>query len=81
MSSLPLWLFFVAFGMILIGSLLVALASFNGSNSGFSVGGVILIGPIPIILGTGPYSLVLTAVAVVLTIVALAFYVIFRRRF
>ena len=48
--------------------------------SGVSGGAVILIGPIPIVLGTGPYSVTLIAIAVVLTIFALVFYFVLRRR-
>jgi uncharacterized membrane protein len=47
---------------------------------GVSGGAVILIGPIPIILGTGPYSVPLIALAAVLSAVALAFYFVMRRR-
>jgi uncharacterized protein (TIGR00304 family) len=51
------------------------------SNLGnVSGGAIILIGPIPIVLGTGPYSLVLVALALVLTVFALAFYLVLRRK-
>ncbi len=78
--SLAMWLFFIAFAMIAIGSVLMALGSITASNGSFSGGAVILIGPIPIVLGAGPYSLQLIALAAVLTIVALGFYLAFRRR-
>lgn len=41
---------------------------------------VILIGPIPIILGTGPYSFAMIVVAVILTVLALGFYLLARRK-
>jgi uncharacterized membrane protein len=51
------------------------------SNLGNGSGGaVILIGPIPIILGGGPYSFELVELAVVLTIVAVILFLIVRRR-
>lgn len=75
------WLFFVAFAAIFIGVLLIAFGSLAGQN-GVSGGAVILIGPIPIILGNGPYSLWLIVVAAVVTIASLVFFLffLFRRR-
>jgi uncharacterized membrane protein len=72
-------LFLLAFAAIFIGTLLLALGSLPnlGSTSG---GAVILIGPIPIILGSGPYSFQLIELAVVLTIVAIALFLLVRRR-
>lgn len=43
-------------------------------------GAIILIGPIPIVLGSGPYSVGLVAIASVLTVVAIIFFLIMRRR-
>jgi uncharacterized membrane protein len=66
--------------MIFIGILLMSLAPIlQRSNTG-SVGTVILIGPIPIILGSGPFASVIVVLALVLTIAALIFLVIFQRR-
>jgi uncharacterized protein (TIGR00304 family) len=76
--SAATWLFFVAFAVIFIGMLLMALGSISNNGSGnVSGGGVILIGPIPILLGVGPYSGVLVGLAVVLTIFALIFFFFF----
>jgi len=73
-------LFFLAFVMIFVGILLMSLAPIlNRSNVG-SVGTVILIGPIPIILGSGPFASVIVVLALLLTIVALIFGVILQRR-
>jgi uncharacterized membrane protein len=74
------WLFFLAFALIIVGMLLMTLGSLGSSNGGFSGGAVILIGPIPIILGTGPFSAPLIAVAAVLTLVVLVFFLFLRRR-
>lgn len=73
-------LFFVAFAMIVIGVLLVSAGSITGSNSEVSGGVVILIGPIPIILGTGPYSFEMIVTAAVLTVLALCFFLLVRRK-
>jgi uncharacterized membrane protein len=66
--------------LIIVGVLLMALGSLGGSNGGFSGGAVILIGPIPIILGTGAYSATLIAVAAVLTILVLVLFLLLRRK-
>jgi uncharacterized membrane protein len=73
------WLFFAAFAMIFIGMLLMVLGSLSTPGS-FGGGAVILIGPIPIILGTGAFSVPLIALAVVLTVFSLAVYLIMRRK-
>ena len=73
-------LFSVAFAMIVIGMLLITAGSITGSNSGVSGGAVLLIGPIPIILGTGPYSFEMIVVAAVLTVLALGFFLLVRRK-
>ena len=72
-------LFLMAFAAIFIGALLIVLGSMPNVGS-VSGGAVILIGPIPIILGGGPYSFELVGLAVVLTIVAVIFFLIARRR-
>jgi uncharacterized membrane protein len=51
------------------------------SNLGGASGGaVILIGPIPIILGAGHYSFDLVALSVILTIVAIVVFLFLRKR-
>jgi uncharacterized membrane protein len=66
--------------MIVVGVLLMTAGSLTGSNGGFNGGAVILIGPIPIILGTGPYSLLLIGFAAILTVIALVFFLLMRRK-
>ncbi len=78
-SSAAMWLFFIAFAMIFIGILLMTLGSLSNIES-ISGGAVILIGPIPIVFGTGPYSVALIALAAVLTIFAVIFFYFFARR-
>jgi len=72
-------LFLLAFAAVFIGVLLVALGSMANPGS-VSGGAVILIGPIPIILGGGPYSFELVGMAVVLTVVVAVLFLIMRRR-
>ena len=77
--SLASILFFVAFAAIFVGILLITLGSIPHLGTS-SAGAVILIGPIPIILGTGPYSFPLIALSVGVTIVAIVFFFVLRRR-
>ena len=72
-------LFLLAFAAIFIGTVLVALGSIMNSG-GTSSGAIILIGPIPIILGGGPYSLELVMLALALTIAAIVLFLFVRRR-
>ncbi len=68
----------IALVFIGIAVLAVALVFLGGSGS---VGGIILIGPIPIIFGAGSYSGWLIAVAVIASVVgAILFLVMYRRR-
>ena len=72
-------LLLIAFTAIFTGALLLTLGSMSNIG-GASGGAVILIGPIPIILGGGPYSFVLVAASMVLTIVAIVAFLLVRRR-
>lgn len=78
-SRLPMaiWLFFVAFAMISVGMFLMALG-LGGNMSGIRGGAVILIGPIPIILGSGSYSVLTIVLAAVVTVLAV---IVFLRKF
>lgn len=74
-SRIPsaLWLLFAAFAMISVGIFLMALG-LGGNLSGMSGGAVILIGPIPLVLASGPYSVLTIVLAVIVTILALFFF-------
>jgi uncharacterized membrane protein len=70
----PARLAFIGFAIIFAGFLVVALgASLGGSGSS---GGFILIGPIPIVFGSGPGSGTLAAVALVITVAMVALYLL-----
>jgi uncharacterized membrane protein len=74
-------LFFLAFVMIFVGILLMNLGPIlNGGTLGPSGGAVILIGPFPIILGSGPLSGVMVVLSLVLSVCALFFFVVILRR-
>jgi uncharacterized membrane protein len=72
------WIFFASFAMIFAGMILMALASFTQGQA-TSGGAVILVGPIPIILGSGPGSAWLIVLGAILTIATVAFFLLSRR--
>lgn len=79
--SLITWLFFGAFAIIFVGVILVTLGSLSNLNTnGVSGGAIILIGPIPIVLGAGQNSFALVILAVFLTIFVFLFFLLLRNR-
>ncbi len=50
-----------------------------GGDAGVSGGAIIFVGPIPIVLGAGPYSLFAVVVAAVLTVIGFAVFFWMRR--
>ena len=73
------WILLSGFAVIFIGVILVALASMLGGNSS-SVGGIILIGPFPIVFGAGPSAPWLIAVGVILAFIIFVLLFVMRRR-
>jgi uncharacterized membrane protein len=66
----------VGVAIIFVGFLVVALGASVGSGGSSSSGGFILIGPIPIVFGSGPNSGMLAAVALVITVAMVAVYLL-----
>lgn len=80
-SMMPRILFIAGIGMIILGGfIMVATSLLNGQSSTFSGGTIILIGPFPIIIGTGPNSFLLVLAAIILSIISLITFIIIRRR-
>lgn len=74
-------LYFIGFIVLLIGTLIFFAGSFQSSSA--SVGGVIFIGPFPIVFGSGPDSgtLVLASLIIVAMMIAMFFsYILLARR-
>lgn len=76
---IPFKLFFLGFFVILIGTVLVVIAAILSGETA-TAGAVIFVGPIPIILGTGPYFIWAMVLAVVLTILGIVMFIIWRKR-
>jgi uncharacterized membrane protein len=74
------------FGLVVLGislvfagvAVIIAASALSGSSG--SVGGVILIGPIPIVFGAGPDAAWLILLSVILTIISVVLFLIMNRR-
>jgi uncharacterized membrane protein len=65
--------------LVFVGIAVLVVASIFLGGSG-SAGGIILIGPIPIVFGSGPDSGWLIAISVILTIASIALFLIMNKR-
>jgi uncharacterized membrane protein len=74
------WIFLASFALVFIGMVVMMIASFTQGHGTTSGGAVILIGPIPIILGNGPESTWLIASAAIITVIALVASLLARRK-
>ncbi len=72
MRSLQPWLYAVGVVILLLGFMLVFLGSFSGGNA--SVGGFVLIGPLPIVFGSGRDSGLLAILSVVAGIIMIVLF-------
>jgi uncharacterized membrane protein len=84
-SEAPVWtwsikLFFVGFFLAFIGFIFMIISMLLQGNSSFSGGLVIFVGPIPIILGVGPYAVFAILLAVTLTVVGLIVFLLLRKK-
>jgi uncharacterized membrane protein len=65
--------------LVFVGIAVLVVASVVLGGSG-SVGGVILIGPIPIVFGAGPDAGWLIAISIILTAVSVILFLVMNRR-
>lgn len=65
--------------LVFVGIAVLVVASLVLGGSG-SVGGVILIGPIPIVFGAGPDAGWLIVVSIIITVVSLVLFLIMNKR-
>ena len=72
------------FGFLVLGSARICWHNCFGGGFGFvwfgSVGGVILIGPIPIIFGSGPNAFWLVLIGVIVTVFCVVLFLVMNRR-
>ena len=69
----------LGFVVVIIGIILVMAASLLGGGSA-SVGGIIFIGPFPIVIGAGPDAVWLIAISTAISVVMILAFVLMRRR-
>jgi uncharacterized membrane protein len=72
-------LFVLGFSLVLLGIVILAVATVASGGSA-SYGGVIFIGPIPIVLGAGPQAALLILLAIVLAALSIIVFLLMRRR-
>lgn len=78
-QSVALKLFVVGFLSVIAGGVLLAVSSFfSESNASSSI--IILIGPIPIIIGSGPDALAAIILAGILSVISLMLFVLVRHQ-
>jgi uncharacterized membrane protein len=65
--------------LVFVGVVVIVVASVFWGGLG-SVGGVILIGPIPIVFGAGPDAGWLIAISIILTAISIVLFLIMSRR-
>jgi len=81
-SGVSRWFFIalaVGFGLIFVGGIIAGLAAAQGSGSG-SAGVVIFIVPFPLVFGAGPDSGWLILIGVIIAVVSLVMFLVFRRK-
>jgi uncharacterized protein (TIGR00304 family) len=72
-------LLLAGFLLIFMGAILAS-ASFFASDNNVSTVAIILIGPIPIIIGSGPYAFFAIFLAAVLTVLCLLLFFLIRQK-
>jgi uncharacterized membrane protein len=77
-SSRFMLLLVLGFVVVTVGIILIAISSIGGGS--VSVGGIIFIGPFPIVFGAGPDAAWLIAISIMLAVVSVVLFVLFRRR-
>ena len=77
-SSRFMLLLMLGFVVVLVGIIFIAISSIGGDS--VSVGGVIFIGPFPIVFGAGPDAVWLIAISIILAIVSVVLFMLFRKR-
>lgn len=78
-SSRLFGLVVLGISLVFVGVAVIIAASALSGGSG-SVGGVILIGPFPIVFGVGPDATLLIVLSVVLTIISLVLFLLMNRK-
>ena len=73
------WLLLVGLALVLVGIVVLAVASFTAGAS-TSTGVVVFIGPIPIVFGSGPNAAWLIIIGIILAVLSVVFFLVMNRR-
>ncbi|MGD0158880.1 MAG: DUF131 domain-containing protein [Candidatus Bathyarchaeia archaeon] len=73
-------IFILGFSMTLVGLILITVAATVSGGGSTSSGGIIFIGPIPIVFGAGPGASWLILFATVLAVLSVIAFLILHRR-
>lgn len=68
------WVLMLAMMLLAVGFALVLLGALISAGANVSGGGVIIIGPIPIMVGFGPYGQVLTLISAIMALLVVVLY-------
>lgn len=79
LQTVPMKLFLLGFVLIFLGMIFLIASSVLSGDVQITTGIVIFIGPIPIMLGTGPYSIFAILLAAILTVLGVVFLFILRK--
>ena len=79
LSSRLLGFLFLGITLVFVGIAILVVTSLVQGGSG-SAGGVILIGPIPIVFGAGPNAGWLITISVILTVVMVILFLVLNRQ-
>ncbi len=69
----------IGFAIVIAGFALIIISSLVGGGSA-NVGGVIFIGPFPIVFGAGPDAIWLVLISLVISVVMIVIFVLMRRK-
>jgi len=75
----PVWLFLVGFVLMSVGVVVLFAAAALQGNVDISGGGIIFVGPIPIIFGAGSHAYFAIFLAAVLTIIGFVMFFLMRK--
>ena len=75
----PVWLFLVGFALMFVGVSILFVAATLQGNVDISGGGVIFVGPIPVIFGAGSHAYLVIFLAAVLTIIGFIVFFLMRK--
>jgi uncharacterized membrane protein len=77
--TFPLKLFLLGFALVFVGMIFLIASSILGGNVETTTGIIIFVGPIPIILGSGPCSIFAILLATILAVLGVVFFLLLRK--